>query len=1652
MNMMDAIKMGLGGLRKTSGAVGPASPGAAKSPSAAAAVTSPVRTFNAPGAKSPVTSPSGSTQPAAARPSFGAPRAAVVTSPAATAAKPAAAPAPAPAPKKVTPEDGAWKELQTPEGVPYYHNSMTNVTTWDKPECLKTDADKERAGHWVWLPDAHHAFVPAKKLETFYDGRVECEKEDGSRVTVGKNVVLEDLTWSSLRRPVRDLVMLDVMNQPLILHNLKDRFAQNEIYTNVGTILISMNPYKLLPLYTPTTMNAYRCRGSKDMAPHIYTIADDSFNSLIDENKGQSIVISGESGAGKTECTKHCLSYLAEIAGSTNGVESRILQANPILEGFGNAKTIRNNNSSRFGKYVEIFFDKKNSICGAQNTNYLLEKVRVVHQTGDERNYHIFYQLCAGASAEQRSKYHLADAESFGYLNQSGNVRIDGVDDAHDFREVEESMDGLQFTAAEKNNIFSIVAWILHMGNLVFLPSGDKKCTIEGGTGSGSTLSFIAKLMEVDTAALAKAITNRVMVVRGQAPMDISLSVEDAQAARDALSKHTFSRLFDWLVERINKSIGIGAGQKGRSIGILDIFGFEIFQLNSFEQLCINFANEKLQQLFNYNTFALEETVYAQEKIDYKHVAYIDNQPVLDLIEQKPKGIMPMIDEELRMPNGSDKSFVDKLHSANQGAKPYGKVIQNPMNFLVRHYAGDVVYSVDGFLLKNKDRLNEDVHALLQTSQCAFLKALFPPEDGDAGSRKATLGMKFRTQLDELMATLNSTQPHYVRCIKPNPRKAPLEFDGTMTLQQLTYSGVFEAITIRKQGFPFRHTHENFMKRFKAILPKKKWASHKEACVDLIKTMGLDTTQVQIGVTMVLYRAQEHKLMELKRNIAVEATVVYVQKIVRGYQARVLAKTLKKHKPVLRAAIQSRDLAKIESALSHASGLKFPLFEWEEAKKLKALIIEENRVTALLEGLVKQDPEVHFEALSKACAAADDCGLQNAVATKCRALLLEVVDRKKTRAWLVEGVSEADASKLAWAIKRAAELQLNNAAAEIKAAKDMQERIEREQIIIAKVEAALGKGGYIQDGDNIDCSALEAATAEARKFGMRTKEGIRLEKQGDLFIAIRRTMSAALGTKDKPLWKAVEESVIAAGELYGDHVEVVKAREEVSHQAAVDEVCEKLARAVDYLDQDQMAYLIAQAHTLQVDVVKYPVVPVAQQFLDRIHEGRKLLAAAMASVEQGALEAAVAYAESFGYDTPEVQAARTLRDTVIQLNAEAAHAVVQLEEEPMRDILKRADAVKLSTEHIEKIRTLLLNTPEEKFIQMQLRAAVALNDPARSIRVTIRLKDMFFAKSAALFAFDNYSKLRTREGWADLKLISFSRDELAAGMRKHTKDPIHDPLTEINDPKQVKVAKLMFKNILGFCGDKQLPGPMQLAHELCQTAITEKWVRDELYCQLVKQLTSNPNRESEQKGWWLMAIFLETFPPPQELENYLECWLRAKAPETGGMRDRLVKTLHATVYGGQRQQPPSESEMTSLQRGQTLRQRGFEVKSEYVVPKGVIPPRQAPQPILGVVPVVAGGQGMAGYNPNASAASYVAAAAAVPARPARPGAAAASSAASNSMPPPPPADDGAMPPPPPEERPPCPWQVAYHPDTNQPYYYHTVTNETTWERPADFWE
>jgi len=846
---------------------------------------------------------------------------------------------------------------------------------------LKTSDDYERAGEWFWAPHDVHGYVPARKVGD-NGGKVLLETEDGQSLSfAGKQALaLEPMKWLQLKQLQSDLVMLDVMNKPLILYNLKKRFEQNEIYTSIGTILISLNPYKRLPLYTPAVMEEYIRRGNRKLPPHVFLIADDAYKQLLENRVGQSIVISGESGAGKTECTKQALQYLAEIAGSsTSNVEQKILASNPILEAFGNAKTVRNNNSSRFGKYVEIYFDNRAQISGSTNTNYLLEKIRVVKQSNGERNYHAFYQLCRGATAQQRQQLHLEDVSQYWYLSQSGCDTVEDMDDAEEHEAVLQAMHELGWSQQEIDQLYRTLSGILHLGNVKFRSVGDRQCEVT----TPDALQRTCTLLEIDPTAFHKAVTQRVMRIQGQADIDVPLGKEEAEAARDALAKFIYEKMFDWIVQRINISIGKGSNAQQATISILDIFGFEIFEHNQFEQLCINYTNEKLQQFFNQHTFKKEEELYRFEGINFTHVQYIDNQPVLDLIEQRPVGVLPCVDEEIRMPKGSDKTFVQKLINNHQRNPHFKQYLKNPDCFIIEHYAGTVRYDSTGFLEKNRDQLNEDAIGVLLSSRFAFLKNLF--SDNSSANKKISLGSKFAKQLTDLMTALNQTEPHYIRCVKPNPNKAPMQFYGAMSLEQLQYAGVFEAVTIRKQGFPFRLTHNEFFRRYKCLFKDKQWDNRViENCKFLINSMGLDLTQVQIGSTRVLYRAEQHRVMELKRNLAVEEVTIYAQK----YCRRVLVSLLKdrciKYKPVLKAAIDTRSIEEVDKALAQAGAIGFPIYELKQAQRFKFVFMEEKRLEQLFVVLVHQDAQENFEAFKSAVASADDIELQSAGARQVR--------------------------------------------------------------------------------------------------------------------------------------------------------------------------------------------------------------------------------------------------------------------------------------------------------------------------------------------------------------------------------------------------------------------------------------------------------------------------------------------------------------------------------------------------------------------------------------------------------------------------------------------------------------------------------------------
>lgn len=758
-----------------------------------------------------------------------------------------------------------WQMLKSAEGLDYYYNTVTQETTWDKPDALKTEDELKAAGDWVWAPHDMHCYIPATVVGQ-NGGQTTVRAKTGETFNVPGTIKMQPLKPASLNRIVNDLVLLDDMSTPLILYNLKTRFEKGDIYTNIGTILISVNPYKSLGLYSPEKIYEYQYRGTKEVPPHVFNIAHSAYKGMADFGKAHSIIISGESGAGKTEATKQCLSYIAAIAGSELGVEKKVLQANPILEGFGNAKTCRNDNSSRFGKYMQLFFGKKNDINGSSTINYLLEKIRVVQQQPNERNFHAFYQLVKASSGAQKTKFQLATrCEDYEYLNKSGCINMSSINDEEDFKDVLGAMNDLGFSAGDQDDVFMTTSAVLALGNMKFA----------GGTLSKSTerkwAETAAKLIKVDVGKLEKVLTKRDLKIKGQATTTVNLDDKQASDTRHAMAKFIYGNMFDWIVQKVNKSMVAPAG-RNLSIGILDIFGFEIFQNNSFEQLCINFTNEMLQQHFNHNTFKLEEQIYQEEGIQFKHVDFIDNQPVLDLITDKNGGILTILDEEIVVPKGSDQGFVDKMRQKHAKSSHFSSSFKVPMQFNVKHYAGHVTYDGTGFLEKNRDTLTDDLLELLTESGSPFVKGLFPAEQSSA-NKKASLSKQFQQQLKQLMFELHKTEPHYIRCVKPNSNKSSSEFDSRMSLEQLTYSGVFEAVAIRKQGFPFRLKHEIFLEHYRCIMPDPgaKYPNPRVGCQAIIDKMKLNATNTRMGHTQLLYRSDEHKSLELQRSIRVVA-------------------------------------------------------------------------------------------------------------------------------------------------------------------------------------------------------------------------------------------------------------------------------------------------------------------------------------------------------------------------------------------------------------------------------------------------------------------------------------------------------------------------------------------------------------------------------------------------------------------------------------------------------------------------------------------------------------------------------------------------------------------------------------------------------------
>ncbi|TPX44704.1 hypothetical protein SeLEV6574_g04325 [Synchytrium endobioticum] len=756
---------------------------------------------------------------------------------------------------------------------------------------------------WVWVAD---------KEDGYLAGTI--AKEDGDNVLVEltndtkRTVNINDCEKMNPPKfdKVEDMADLTYLNEASVIHNLKLRYYSNLIYTYSGLFLVAVNPYKKLPIYTEEVVKMYRGRKRAEMPPHVYAVSDAAYFDMLQDRENQSILITGESGAGKTENTKKVIQYFASVAGGTSGkkagtLESQILQANPILESFGNAQTVRNNNSSRFGKFIRLEFSPSGHIVGANIEKYLLEKSRVTHQTSKERNYHIFYQLLRGATAEMRDKFLLKDNLNEYRFIKTSNKNIEGVDDAADFKSLTDSMNIMQFSSEEQQNYFRVIAAILHMGGIQVVSDKEDQANLVDS--SNRVVEQVCHVLGIPVAEFIKSLL-RPKIKAGRDWVVSARNCEQVLYSIESLARSIYERMFGHLVERINQAI-YTPSSKSSFIGVLDIAGFEIFEVNSFEQLLINYTNEKLQQFFNHHMFILEQEEYRREGIEWKFIDFgLDLQPTIDLIEKtSPIGILSCLDEECVMPKATDKTFQEKLNQFWKGKSAKYEVPRFNMGFILNHYAGKVEYSSANWLDKNKDPLNENVTRLLAQSTEKCIAELWADSLGDdeASSYKPgmaaitkkgafrTVAQRHKEQLASLMSQLYSTEPHFVRCILPNEEKKPGKLNTNLALDQLRCNGVLEGIRICRAGFPNRLLFADFRQRYEVLCPgviPQGYMDGRKATQTLLETLNLDKNQYRIGSSKVFFRAGVLAELEELRDERLAKLVTKIQAMIRGYLAR----------------------------------------------------------------------------------------------------------------------------------------------------------------------------------------------------------------------------------------------------------------------------------------------------------------------------------------------------------------------------------------------------------------------------------------------------------------------------------------------------------------------------------------------------------------------------------------------------------------------------------------------------------------------------------------------------------------------------------------------------------------------------------------------
>ncbi|XP_069060011.1 unconventional myosin-VIIa [Pleurodeles waltl] len=1204
---------------------------------------------------------------------------------------------------------------------------------------------------------------------------------------------------------VEDMIRLGDLNEAGILRNLLIRYRDHLIYTYTGSILVAVNPYQLLPIYTPDQIRLYTNKKIGEMPPHIFAIADNCYFNMQRNNKDQCCIISGESGAGKTESTKLILQFLAAISGQHSWIEQQVLEANPILEAFGNAKTIRNDNSSRFGKYIDIHFNKKGAIEGAKIEQYLLEKSRVCRQAQDERNYHVFYCMLQGMTPDQKKKLALGKASDYNYLAMGQCTTCDGRDDTKEYANIRSAMKVLMFTDTENWEISRLLAAILHMGNLRYeARSYDNldACEVVYST----SLTTAASLLEVNPQDLMNCLTSRTIITRGET-VSTPLSMEQALDVRDAFVKGIYGRLFVWIVDKINAAIyrPLSLEPKGvrRSIGLLDIFGFENFTVNSFEQLCINFANENLQQFFVRHVFKLEQEEYNLENINWQHIEFTDNQDALDMIAIKPMNIISLIDEESKFPKGTDTTMLNKLNSQHKLNTNYIPPKNNyETQFGINHFAGIVYYETRGFLEKNRDTLHGDVIQLVHSSKNKFIKQIFqadvamflcgysssafgqsssPSQKGaETRKRSPTLSSQFKRSLELLMRTLGVCQPFFVRCIKPNEYKKPMLFDRELCVRQLRYSGMMETIRIRRAGYPIRYTFVEFVDRYRVLLPGVKPAYKqgdlRGTCQRIAEAVLGRDDDWQIGKTKIFLKDHHDMLLEIERDKAITDKVILIQKVVRGFKDR--SNFLKVRKSVLliqrywRGHNCRRNYTVMKIGFLRLQAL------YRSRKLHKQYHVARKRI----------------------------CEFQ----ARCRGFLVRKAFRH--RLWAVYTIQAYARGMIARRLYK----RLKG---------EYRRRLEAEKMRLAEEERFKKE------------MSAKKAKQEAEKKHQERLAQLALED------AERQVREKEEARRKKELLDKME-----------------KARNEpVNDSEMVDKMFGFLGTTSSLPGQEGQA-------------------PTGFEDLERTQSQRDM--------EEDDLDAALPMPEEEEEDLSEYKFAKF---AATYFQGTTTHTYIRRPlKQPVLYHEDEGDQLAALAVWITILR-FMGDLPEPKY-------HTAMSDGSEKIPVMTKIYETLGKKT--------YKKeLQALQGEGESALLD-----------AHKKNSVRHKLVSLTLKKKSKLTEEVTKRLHD--GESTLQGNSMLEdrptsnleklHFIIGNGILRPALRDEIYCQISKQLTQNPSKSSHARGWILMSLCVGCFAPSEKFVKYLRNFINGGPP---GYAPYCEERLRRTFANGTRTQPPSWLEL-----------------------------------------------------------------------------------------------------------------------------------------------